>query len=83
MSPSARHWIDKNRLSVQQIKGTGRRGMIMKEDVLRFLSEPHPRVDAQASQPFGSHNLEKPKMSFAFPSNSKASIPHIYLSSGK
>eukprot|EP01117_Protostelium_nocturnum_P005986 TRINITY_DN2152_c0_g1_i1.p1 TRINITY_DN2152_c0_g1~~TRINITY_DN2152_c0_g1_i1.p1 ORF type:complete len:340 (-),score=102.37 TRINITY_DN2152_c0_g1_i1:537-1556(-) len=40
LSPSARHILAQNNISPSKVKGSGRYGMILKEDALRFLSKP-------------------------------------------
>jgi pyruvate/2-oxoglutarate dehydrogenase complex dihydrolipoamide acyltransferase (E2) component len=84
MSPSARAVLFQNHLNPDtiKIKGTGRRGLLQKGDVLLFLKN-------QANQVVQPTNLMPKKAEQTFNSfdqvlrTSKSTIPHSYFSCGK
>jgi len=50
-SPSAQKLINENNLSAAQIEGTGKRGQVLKEDVLASLSRPGAAAPAPVAAP--------------------------------
>ncbi len=63
LSPAVRRLVQENNLDPNQIKGTGKGGRIVKEDVLHYLDQQKPD-DKQAEKP---HPKEKPEEKTAKP----------------
>ena len=63
LSPAARRLVEENKLSAEQIAGSGRDGRISKSDVAHHLEAAAPQVAAAASAPAGDRMDQRVPMS--------------------
>lgn len=60
-TPAVRHLIKEHKLNIKDIKGTGKNGRILKEDVLNFVEQKKSGQKSEIkSPPIKQQHVEKP-----------------------